>query len=219
MRRLLIVIWIVLCAPLIAEKEDESKLAYESGIAYSMAGDAAKAKAQYEKAASVKGDFSDLARVELLRLQARDGKTLIAPLTQMLSQIKDQTLQEQAYLALAGSLKESRRYQDSIDVCMLLVGRMPESELADDALLLSARIFFDLGQFDSARSQAEQIVARYKKSNSLDSARLLLAELYLIHDANYSPALACKFYASAARDSQAILTPVDSNLSRICSER
>ncbi len=200
--RLSAVFLLLLTAAVFAEKEDESNLAYESGLAYAAAGDSLRARKEFERAASAKGDFSDLARVELLRIQAQDGKTALSALTQALGQIKDQTLQENAYMALASSLKQSRRYQDAVDVCLLLAGRMPESSLADDALLMAAGIFLDMGAPDAARLQAEKVVSRYKTSDSVARARLLLARSYLIHDENYAPALACKYYESASAGSE-----------------
>lgn len=205
-----------LTAGLSAEKEDQSKLSYEAGVAYALAGEGARARAQFEKAAQVQGDFADLARIELLRISARDGKTALPALLQTLGMIKDQTLLERAHLHLAGSLVEARRFFDAIDVALLFAGKFPESDLADDALLLSSRVFLRLGRSEASRMQAAAIVSRYSKSDSVDAAREILARLSLMPDESYNPVRACAQWDRIAAPGGEIHTVIEPPFSSVC---
>ncbi|MCE9598819.1 MAG: tetratricopeptide repeat protein [Spirochaetia bacterium] len=221
MRRILLLIFLGLAVSLQAEKEDESKLAYESGMIQTIAGQTDLARASFEKAASISGDYADLARTQLLRMRARDGKTALSALLALFAQIKDQALAEQAAISLAGALRESRRYADSIAVCLQLVGKYPESSVADDALLMSAQIYFEQGKHDAARVQAEQIIRIYGRSDSADGAKLILARLYLVPDENYNPALACAQWEriAQANSPESAETVIEPDFTRICSSR
>lgn len=202
-----------------AEKEDESKLAYDSGMLQTAAGQLDLARANFEKAAGISGDYADLARIQLLRIRARDGKTTLGALQTLYSQIKDQSLSEQAALSLAGALRESRRYNDAIAVTMQLAAKYPESSLTDDGILMSAQIYFEQGKHDAARIQAEQLVSKYRTSDSVDGARLILARLYLVPDENYNPALACAQWERIAQASSpnSVDTVIEPDFTRICS--
>lgn len=214
MKRILIVF--LLPAVLLAEKEDQSKLSYEAGMTYAVAGEPVRARAAFEKASQIQGDYADLARLELLRIQARDGKTQLPALLTLLGGIKDQTLAEQAHLHLAGSLLESRRPLDAVDVVLLFSGKFPESELADNAVLLSAKIFFDLGKMEAARTQAALVISRYGKSDSVDGARQILARLALTPDENYNPPAACRQWERIAGPGGEIQTAIEPPFTAIC---
>jgi len=160
--------------------------------------------------------------MQLARIGARDGKTDIVSLKGLISAIKDATLQEQGYLTLAGALRESRRNSDAIEICLILSGKFPDSELADDALLMAGQIYLELRKYDAARSEAEQIISRYKTSDSVDGARLILAKLYLMNDENYNPAMACRQWEMIATATQADSPPqtvIEPDFTRICSNR
>lgn len=199
-----------------AEKEDQSKLSYEAGMTYAMAGEGSRARAAFEKASQIQGDFADLARLELLRILARDGKTELPALVTLLGAIKDQALSERAHLHLAGSLLEARRPLDAVDVTLLLSGKFPESELADNALLLSAKIFFQLGRYEAARADAATIVTKYSKSDSVDGARQILARLSLTPDENYNHPAACRQWERIAGPGSELQTAIEPPFTALC---
>lgn len=215
MKRFLILV-IVFPFVLAAEKEDQSKLSYEAGMTYAIAGEPLRARAAFEKASQIQGDFADLARLELLRIQARDGKTDLAALLTLLGAIKDQSLLERGHLHLAGSLFESRRLLDAVDVSLLLSGKFPESDLADNAALLSAKIFFQLGRYEAARAEAATIVTKYAKSDSVDGARQILARLSLTPDENYNYPAACRQWDRIAGPGGEIQTAIEPPFTALC---
>jgi hypothetical protein len=210
------ILCILLPCVALAEKEDQSKLSYDSGMIYAVAGEAARARAAFEKASQIQGDYADLARLELLRIQAKDGKTQLSVLLTLLSSIKDQQLSERAHMHLSGSLLESRRPLDALDVALLFSGKFPESELADNAVLLSAKILFELGKNEAARVQAVTILTKYPKSDSVDAARQILARLSLTPDENYNPALACGQWERIAGPGSEIQTAIEPAFTAIC---
>ena len=207
---------LIFCGSLFAEKEDQSKLSYDAGMTYVIAGEAARARAAFEKASQIQGDYADLSRLELLRIQAKDGKTPLPALITLLAGIKDQPLSERAHMHLAGSLLESRRTQDAVDVALLFSGKFPESELADNAVLLSAKIYFDLGKNEAARVQAATILTKYGKSDSVDGARQILARLTLTPDENYNSAAACGQWERIAGPGSEIQAAIEPPFTAIC---
>ncbi len=185
MRRFLL---LVLCLlPLVLQSKskkqgegDDGRSSYEIGMMARLSGDDAKSKELLEKAASSSGRYADLARLELVRLAAKDpaGKDRIAALRQMIEAFEDEKIKDEASMAAASGLYVSGNPDDALLLALELAQNRPQSQLADDALLLAGEIYILKRSLPAAVDRLLFLVDRYPQSNSTYRAYLLLARIY-----------------------------------------
>jgi tetratricopeptide (TPR) repeat protein len=68
---------------------------------------------------------------------------------------------------------QTAAYEDVIAKCKKLVATYPKSRHVDDAMLLSAKALYQLGEYQQAVSAIDTLEERCPKSNLLDEARFL----------------------------------------------
>lgn len=162
------------------EGDDQGRSSYEIGMMARLSGDDAKSKELLEKAASASGRYADLARLELIRMAARDpaAKDRIAALRQMVEAMEDEKLKDEGFMAAASGLFVSGSHEESLVLANELAQNRPQSPLADDALLLAGEIYVLKRSLPAAIDRLLLLVDRYPQSNSAYRAYLLLARIY-----------------------------------------
>lgn len=68
---------------------------------------------------------------------------------------------------------QAAQYEDVIAKCKKLMATYPKSRHVDDAMLLSAKALYQLGEFDECVSALDSLQMRYPKTGLLDDAQFL----------------------------------------------
>jgi TolA-binding protein len=75
--------------------------------------------------------------------------------------------------ALSQRGPQAAQYEDVIAKCKKLMATYPKSHHVDDAMLLSAKALYQLGEFDECVSALDSLQMRYPKTELLDDAQFL----------------------------------------------
>ncbi len=71
---------------------------------------------------------------------------------------------------------QATAYEEVIEKCKKLLATYPKSRHCDDAMLLSAKALYQLGEYDEAVAALDTLETRYPKSNLLDDAEFLMGK-------------------------------------------
>ncbi len=180
-----------------AGKEDEaqeSRLYFEIAFAYLLQGRDDLARRNFEKALAAGGDYSDLNRIALVRLIAREkrnpGASRLTEVQAILKEVQGQDLIGTAWMAAIEALYDYGERDAALELALEMPRRFPAAREADAAVLFSARLLFERQRRAAALDQLFYFLSRHKDSDLLDEAHFLLASIYLDPGLYYSPSRA-----------------------------
>lgn len=169
------------------EKADESLISYEQAMTYLLTDDYESAKTYLEKSSSQKGEYSDLAVLELARLEGR--LTGIERLRQIVEGISKKELTVRAWMYGIEGLEEGGKWKDAVDLSEEISLKFPESEIADEIILKGAVILIKKGKTTVALHRLYKILEKYPASRSADDACFLISDIYRKSGEHYSPGM------------------------------
>lgn len=174
---------------------DPARVNYEMAFLYLIRDEPDAARPYLESAAQAGGAFGDLARIELVRLDARvgDGPAALAAVRNRTLSLEDRTLLPRAWLAGAQALAASGRRREAFEFAAELSLRFPAAEEALRALLLAARLARAEERDDAAADLLLRAVRDYSHLPGADEAYLTAARLYLEPGPRLNPFRACGF--------------------------
>ena len=196
----LILIYCIFFDSLIAQKtdggEDDSKIQYELGFSYLLAGNKSKARLHLNKAMGMKGRYADLSRLQIIRLLAfekrKAGEIRLPQIRRILSRVEDESLKIQSWYASIQSLYDYGEKDSALELALEMSHRFPNSKLADAATFFAAEIFFERKKYAAALDRLFWITGRDQKMNGafLDDAFYLIARIFISPGYYYNPAAA-----------------------------
>ncbi|MBI3396775.1 MAG: hypothetical protein HY042_13135 [Spirochaetia bacterium] len=169
--------------------DDEGRIAYEMAASLLLAGETDKAKARFNDAMGAGGRYADLARLEMVRILARDTKTQnrSTAVKQILSAVEDEAMKPRVTFAAAAALYGSGELDGALELLLDLSLRLPADRGASDAVLLSAQIYYDKRQWTAALERGLFLISQYPKSIHVSRAYELIAAIYWMPGPEYSP--------------------------------
>ena len=165
---------------IIPQSINKNASAYQMGIAALINGKNKNAIAYFKQAINANKLYSDNARLELVQLMAIDKKNDLDAIRKILNSFNNDDLKPEALMATSYALLSNKRHLESLELAQEIVTNFPESNLADDALLLSAEIFYyKLKNEIIASETIVSCLTRYPKSNKKNRLYYLLAKIYI----------------------------------------
>ena len=173
--------------------------AYQMGVHALRRAEYQKARQYFQQSIAKGGQFADNGRLELVKLMAAQQKTgeanHLKEIRQILSSFKDEKIAAEAWIAASQTLSQNSRSEEALELAQELYLRFPNSDYADEALLLTAHILYH--EHNSPASALERLYTCLKLYPEMDikmNLYALLAEIYMDSNSSfYNISRACNF--------------------------
>lgn len=170
---------------------DDSRIFFEVAFSYLLQGRDQLARRNFERALAAGGDYADLNRIALVRLLGREkrapGTSRLPEVRALLGQVQQRDLIGTAWFAAMEALYDYGERDAALELALEMPRRFPDSDRADEALLLAARILMERQRRAAALDQLFYLLDRHGDSDQLDEAHFLMAKIYLDPGVYYSP--------------------------------